>query len=137
MRAIEFRGKRKDTGGWVYGYLYCIPFGYENPRNGYNFIVECAPKKLLPDPDDFRLVYPDTVGEYTGLKDSNGVKIFEGDIVGLPDHEDWNVLICWDGGFKVRYQDGSENWISELTDPGDIMLFGNIHDNPELLKEGE
>jgi uncharacterized phage protein (TIGR01671 family) len=79
-------------------------------------------------------VQPESAGQYTGLKDDNGVKIFEGDIVGMPEKEDWDVLICWDGGFKLRYKDGSDNWISELTDPGSFIISGNIHDNPELLE---
>ena len=69
MREILFRGKRTDNGEWVYGLL-----------GRYNADFECA--NII---DEFELLVPvktESVGQYTGLKDKNGRKIFEGDIVG-------------------------------------------------------
>lgn len=68
MRDIEFRGKRVDNGEWVYGYLYVTHTG-EYEIGVYN-------KELNIERITY-LVIPETVGQYTGRTDENGVKIFE------------------------------------------------------------
>lgn len=135
MREIVFRGKRIDTGEWVYGNLIQWRDG------GVTILLE-------KDGIDGHLEYdvdPDTVGQYTGLKDRNGKKIYEGDIVKTPlldpifgdvlsDAFD-NVAISFhNGSFVVAYYNVRHKiYLQDLYD--EIEVIGNIHDNPELLEE--
>ena len=80
MREILFRGKRADNGEWVYGYLVRRPSAIQMPGYAGPWYIEVPPK----NPDDDGGVYhvlPDTVGQYIGVTDIHGVKVFEGDIV--------------------------------------------------------
>ena len=153
MREIEFRGKRKDNGEWVCGFL--------------------MPGSMINDPDylvDYWIAtghedqcYPiitETVGQYTGLTDKNGAKIFEGAIVLRRYTESSGIEVCnkylvvfENGSFLIKridsfypsglspescglYKDYTQ--LLEITrdNPavnGSYEVIGNIHDNPELL----
>ena len=146
MREIIFRGKRADNGEWVNGNLYtdknkteilklCVWENYNNREVVCNFPIDKA-----------------TVGQFIGVKDKDGNKIFEGDIV---ECVSWNEyfsdpttgkvmepfrrrmeVVFMAGGFKLvehlpqPCKDNVWNMIVE----GDLTVIGNIHDNPELLK---
>ena len=135
MREILFRGKT-DNGEWVYGH-YVYQYG--------------AHMIYLPDGTDreygfdYHHIIPETVGQFTGLTDKNGKKIFEGDIISTDIKRPYLVVEFRDGCFMFNCNDGGEDYY-------DIMLpickeahteyeygevIGNIHDNPELLKESE
>ena len=160
MREYLFRGKRKDNGEWVEGYyLYrgeeCNKIGTD-----VHYIVThdlCG--------FSWHEVIPETVGQYTGLTDKNGKKIFEGDIIRYADLYDYNCYLeCIDNlevydnidlgdiwtidevvyGIKVGYPafdlnecDFEINGLSELSESGQYFyeVIGNVHDNPEMLNK--
>ena len=134
MREILFRAKRLSDGEWIDGSLFIdekkdkheILVGYVNYRIGWE-------------------VDPETVGQFTGLTDKNGKKIFEGDIV-IYDNTPYNAYghkvigeIVWrKWAWKCRYKEygstyhyaiGAEDFFGPKSE-----IIGNIHDNPELLK---
>ena len=128
MREIEFRGKTLQD-EWIYGYIFKSQCG------GY-YIVDTN-----NDGDDgievrMRLVVKETVGQYTGLKDKNGKKIFEGDIVtGLFNYTDiiGHIVYGSDATFFIERKglygiglNNAEDWLE---------VVGNIHDNKEPLRE--
>ena len=140
MREVLFRGKRTDNGEWVYGY-------YTKAR----YFLNKKEMHIIFEPDveafphceftGYEEVLPETVGQYTGLTDKNGVRIFEGDIVKY-DVNYHDMVISYDvenwGGWL--YEDMDDNMqaysIYEFC-LKDIAVVGNIHDNPDILKGGE
>lgn len=145
MREILFRGKRVDNGEWAYGYYAHLP----SAAGAADIIYVPA-----SDPDDSNhtvFVDPETIGQFTGLTDKNGVKIFEGDIVkGTAYSAKFVGIIVWIdgiGGFGVRYRKRQEAtaWKNSSilkcaskgrTDEFTAEIIGNIYDNPELDKGG-
>lgn len=156
VREIIFRGKRVDNGEWIYG-------GYAKCNNR---------EYILPDIDlvgrewVFKNieVVPETVGQFTGLTDKNGKKIFEGDIVMYSDEECYypeeytkfiGDIVFEKGAFGIGsreklpidlyYWCDNDNFVSlwelywNLNCTQDelpmLEVIGNIHDNPELLKK--
>lgn len=137
-REIEFRGKRLDNGEWICGDLMHDNHGgcYIYPLDSLGLFTE-------------NKVANDTVGQFTGLVDKKGVKIFEGDIV---ECVSWNEYFSKDGQpmepfrrkMYVDFRRGGFKMVEPMPEPmkdnewdiiynGDIVIIGNIHDNPELL----
>lgn len=133
MREILFRGKRKDNGEWVEGYL--------SLNNQITFRVSfdggIGSESVW--------IIPETVGQYTGLLDKNGKKIFEGDIIErrlLP-----TKRICTKStvkfadrhaAFSINDINGTivESYLDDINHlEYEIEVIGTIHDNPELLQE--
>lgn len=139
MREILFRGKRIDNGEWVEGW-------FVNIWTGTKYVAHIHTGMYV------NLVNPSTVGQYTGLTDKNGKKIFEGDIVSawsagshgnfavkwrqeaspcfilypaFNGHELWSLHGCKGGVANTKRGNGYSD---------DVEIIGNIHDNPELLK---
>ena len=133
-----YRGKRIDNGEWVVG----IPWIFAPPVN--KAVIVYAMGLVGEDDDTSRYcecheVDPSTIGQYTGLTDKNGKKIFEGDIVREDD-------VVRNGKIQIEGQAGrvsfvkccyiiefGESWDFLATNAKSVKVIGNIHDNPELL----
>ena len=132
MTEILFRGKRIDTGQWVYGF-------YAKELQGQHYI--------LADEGDFYdgpmltmvEIIPETVGQYTGLDDKNGVKIFEGDVVRyLNSIESGNGVVKYDAcAFLFNWIDIDEidSLLRYFQCSKELEVIGNVHDNPEAMGE--
>lgn len=124
-REIIFRGKRIDNSEWTEGYLFKIW--------NRTFLLW----GMTGDVPNMVEVKPQTVGQFTGLTDKNGKKIFEGDIVKFL-HPAFNKsrigVISYEmneAGFVLRHK-GGYSWISYINEFYEVI--GNIYDNPELLE---
>ena len=139
MRESKFRGKRIDNGEWVYGGFHKhlkvtpSPTGAGKPReNDYAYlIIESGFSDWeMPRPIEAHEVIPETVGEFTGLHDKNGVEIYEGDVIksslGRVAVVEWEK----EGRFLGF---GADRSISYINREPIVEVIGNIHDNPELL----
>lgn len=129
MREIKFRGLT-IYGEWAYGLL-------SRDERGW-FISNDHGK-----PFAFH-VRPETIGQFTGLHDENGVEVYEGDIV--QSETDWNFGTAKIVG-KIVYQEKKAVFVIEgeiekndrsfhIFDCWRCEVIGNIHENPEALKEG-
>ncbi|EDN7640809.1 TPA: hypothetical protein NR659_002700 [Listeria innocua] len=131
MREIEFRGKRIDNGEWVYGNLMqfedSATFIFADERKGAStltyahFII-----------NNMHAIDEKTLGQYTGLKDKYGKKIFEGDICWEEHNECYGVVKFEEGKFLYVWENIAED-LWEVA--ASIEIYGNIHENLELLEE--
>lgn len=126
MREILFRGKSIDNGEWVYGDLI-QPQSIQYKGTKWISITDNA------NYGDKYPVIPETVGQYTGLKDKNGNRIFEGDIFNLGDKNIRYVVVWHDTGLMGK-QIRSSSYVGLRHWQDRIEIMGNSFDNPELLE---
>lgn len=125
-REIMFRGWNKKNKQWIYGYYFV--------NRGEHFIAPDRLVDVLASHDDY-VIDADTVGQYTGVKDANGVKIFEGDIIVdeaypyiIQYHEEYSQFVA------VPKPDVTiafyQQWINERG----FVVIGNVHEHSGLIK---
>ena len=129
-REIIFRGKRTDTGEWIEGY-----FG----QSVDSFIIQ--DHGLVAGHFKVFKVVPETVGQFTGLTDIHGVKIFEGDIIKQYEKTQFGDpvsdfgLVKWDNKECMLFRTSTRIGKDRLVTSRDIYeVVGNIYDNPDLLE---
>ena len=128
-REILFRGKRCSDGEWVYGYYVESKHSWQGHKPHKSWIVPNA----ISNGGFFNIlgryaVKDDTVGQYTGITDKNGVKIFEGDIV------HWKSPYGHSFTNAVGHDDAYGRFTPiDIFTGYDCEVLGNIYDNPELL----
>lgn len=127
MREILFRAKTVNENEWIYGDIYhrgACPeiMRIHDYKNRVNYAVN-----------------PETLGQYTGLMDKNGVRIFEGDLIRTAGNLERLFVVCWsDKSLQfvkkdAHLDDGAEYGIPNIK----IFLYeivGNVYDNPELVE---
>ena len=155
MREIKFRGKRLDNGEWVCGFYWRV----QNDDCSYaNHILIDTTRHIANVVQTLFDIDPATVGQYTGLKDKNGVEIYEGDVLETPYYtfgrecgKEKHTVLFNNGRFgikrgpdfvglnelrrptKFEYISNHGEVATEWEHPFEVI--SNIHDNPELLKE--
>lgn len=124
-REILFRGLSNQGKGWLYGDVV---------RNVEGAVAIMPPYQMnMYNTCSQNEVSPDTIGQYTGLTDKNGVKIFEGDIISIGDPNIKYIIMWRNDGFCAK-QIGASSYIGLTYWASDIEVLSNVIDNPELIK---
>ena len=143
MREILFRGKRLQGGNWVEGYFFKSDINKrerESKKATLIFTPDCDTFIMVPECHNSFMVVSDTVGQYTGLLDKNGKRIFEGDIAKVLQGKDKDIAYVGfeNGAFMLYPKTGNiyertlwEYWYNDW----DVEVIGNVHDNPDLLEK--
>jgi uncharacterized phage protein (TIGR01671 family) len=128
MREIKFRGKRLDTGEWVYGYYYTQIITHAGNRKSRDHFIRTE-QNIRYEVD------PATVGQYTGLKDKHGQEIYEGDIVCDSLGVGVVSFILEHCAYFVETSDPAKrHYMLSHGQLDNTKVIGNIHDNPDLLE---
>ena len=134
MREILFRGQCTETGDWIKGHYVRL---FDDKGNRFHRIYSGYAESDCGDlyPDWFE-VDLETVGQFTGLTDKNGKKIFEGDIVKalrICNQEVWTgYVVMWNGCFALK--DAKTRNVPAIDLFNVYEVIGNIHDNPDLME---
>lgn len=139
----KYRGKRTYNGRWIKGHLNVF-------EDRVVISVHKVVNEDIGQAENIQsevVVIPETVGQFTGMKDKNGTEIFEGDICRFTDCSDVSTESGYDfeeyaNIGRVYFCDESLGWDitkreqdrEDVFFPSDMVVIGNIHDNPELLE---
>lgn len=126
-REILYRGARMEDGKFVYGSLVFVKENDKSENELPHIVISYG-----PDTFDWFEVDPETVGQYTGIDDREGEKIFEGDVFKIG-AEDNIYTVRFDYGCFLAYEDDVQVGILAELSTMFIKKIGNIHDNKELL----
>lgn len=154
MREILFRGKNIINGVWLEGQLivdergncYIGEYIKQRVEIAYCYVKRRGGKTVNRFVGiGFAMVAPETIGQYTGVTDKNGKKIFDGDIVKHYNNSDDGFdigVLYWDETFSQWKRTSIGNFHSRdftymMSRSCEYEVIGNVHDNPELLTEAE
>lgn len=140
-REIKFRAMRADNGEWVYGDLE------HNPAKD---ITRIHTYDTEGNYEGQHIVTPESVCQFTGLRDIKGTEIYDGDILDTKTSNfvpnGYSFICKWiESGFALEYQGRtygvkeSNRWMNKYPlcqkNVEDLLIMGNIYDNPELVKQ--
>lgn len=146
-REIKYRGQSVDSKVWVYGSLIILTTGYyivpiDTYYNEINIdLGEETTVSALWEGNDFHEVIPETVGQYTGLKDKNNVEIYEHDILRITIYDMYGKIVVnkkckvifQDGGFGVLWGHNKSFTNLNAFYNYKFEVIGNIYENKDLL----
>lgn len=134
MREILFTGKRVDNGEWVEGFYVFVPEHYKPEMSRKSYIVSI-------NNGFFFEVIPETVGQYIGMTDKNGKKIFKGSIIecnvfgamATGKHKKY-LVVFYNGTYFAQWSIGERKFSAYMNETWARNVVGNKWDNPELLE---
>ena len=129
MREIKFRGKRKNNGDWVYGFACQSAMDITGELKKPNWFI-------IDGYMNYYGVIPETIGQFTGLRDKNGIAIYEGDILSIKDEvgNRGQVIVGFELGGFIIFKGLAWGYIGQYdVEINDIEVIDNIHDNKEKL----